>query len=144
MLTVLTIPYDNPASFTQIEKNLRGMQNEVGGLIEHINLLIGKKKYILVVNEEGRLKDLPVNKKATFLLGKSFGNLFDPATLTVIVGDCFLVGATANGYKSIAEDCKDGLLSHVSDEVVNEWWAGNGEKDVEAALKRPLFRIFSF
>jgi len=78
MLTVLTIPYDNPASFTQIEKNLRGMQNEVGGLIEHINLLIGKKKYILVVNEEGRLKDLPVNKKATFLLGKSFGNLFDP------------------------------------------------------------------
>lgn len=144
MLTVLSLSYDAPAEFNQIEKNLRSMQNEVGGLIEHVDLVIGKRRYRLVVNEEGRLKDLAVNKKATFLLGKSFGNLFDPETLTVIVGDCFLVGASANGYKSIAEDCKDELLASVNDSAVEEWWKSKGEKDVEAALKRPLFRLFSF
>lgn len=144
MLTVLTIPYDNPASFTQIEKNLRGMQNEVGGLIEHVNVMIGTRKYILVINEEGRLKELPLNKKATFLLGKCFSNLFDSNTLIPIVGDCFLVGAAASGYKSVADGLKDDLLAHVNEEAVKEWWDNGGEKVVEAAFQRPLFRIFSY
>lgn len=48
---------------------LEEMQKIVGGYIEMLHL-DGRSKKVLVVNEEGKLKNLPINHKAT-LMAKS-------------------------------------------------------------------------
>lgn len=54
----------------------------VGGLIEIIWL---NNEDLMVVNEEGKLKDLPFNEKATELYGSIFGESTD-----FIVGDALI------------------------------------------------------
>lgn len=78
-IQVLMMPADRPAYATNIENTLKNMQKTVGGHIECVKLSSGD---VLVVNEEGKLQGLPVNKnikKGTFR-----GD--------VIVGDCFICG----------------------------------------------------
>lgn len=49
-----------------IDLSLKSLQKVVGGYIE---LLTCKDKNTLVINEEGKLKNLPLNPKATKLYG---------------------------------------------------------------------------
>ena len=58
--------------------SLKGMQEAVGGYIEMVSTPNGK---VLIVDEEGKLKNKEVNLKATTI----YGNPND-----VIVGDCIL------------------------------------------------------
>jgi hypothetical protein len=44
------------------DTSLEGMQNAVGGWIEIVQTIDGKE---MVVNEEGKMKNLPHNQKAT-------------------------------------------------------------------------------
>jgi hypothetical protein len=60
---------------------LSTMQGVVGGYIEHVSLPNGGSMY---VNEEGKIKGLPINESATFLAE------VDPHD--VIVGDVLIMG----------------------------------------------------
>lgn len=60
---------------------LEEMQKAVGGLIEIVSL---RSSIVLVINEEGKLKGLPVNMPATVM----YQDLCH--TEDIIVGDCLL------------------------------------------------------
>lgn len=63
--TVEEIQPKNRKDFKLVE-----LQKVVGGYIETIYL---KNKEVMVVNEEGKLNDLPLNKKATdYLLAQNY------------------------------------------------------------------------
>ena len=66
---------ENGKNFT-----LKELQKFVGGYIE----LIHFEHTVMVVNEEGRLNNLPINEKATDIYFKRFGDR------SGIVGDVFL------------------------------------------------------
>jgi len=63
---------------------LEELQSAVGGLIEIVYL---RPQMMLIVNEEGKLKNLPINMPATVL----YQDLCH--TTDVIVGDCLLAQA---------------------------------------------------
>jgi Domain of unknown function (DUF3846) len=52
-------------SVTQKEFTLEQMQQIVGGYIERVTVLCDKKLCDMIVNEEGALRNLPINTKAT-------------------------------------------------------------------------------
>lgn len=60
------------------------LQGMVNGMIELINL--SKHKVYMVINEEGKLLDLPINARATVLFDEEFGKNAD-----YIVGDVVLI-----------------------------------------------------
>lgn len=62
------------------QPTLQEYQNFVGGPIEHLNVTHEGKKVDMLVNEEGKLKGLPVNHLATtYVTGRD-----------IIVGDAVL------------------------------------------------------
>jgi hypothetical protein len=60
------------------------LSDAVGGMIEAVSLPSGMT---LWVNEEGKLNGLPVNRVATELLTREFGQKFD-----IIVGNAIITG----------------------------------------------------
>jgi hypothetical protein len=60
---------------------LTELQGLVGGNIEIVHVKMGGK--VMIINEEGKLKDLPVNRKAT--------DLYIYGDNDVIVGDVLLM-----------------------------------------------------
>src|SRR5262245_54888766 len=67
--------------------SLEQMQKAVGGYIEFVTLrIVGRERHIMIVNEEGLLKDLPVNPQATALYVEATRG----AAVTPIVGDVIL------------------------------------------------------
>lgn len=60
------------------------LQGMVNGMIELVN--ISKHKVYMIINEEGKLLDLPINQMATALFDEEFGKTGD-----YIVGDVVLV-----------------------------------------------------
>jgi hypothetical protein len=66
MATLLTTDVDNPFNGTTVDTTLDDLQQAVagGGLIELIYLPDSK---IMVVDEEGLLKWLPINREASLL-----------------------------------------------------------------------------
>lgn len=60
------------------------LSNAVGGMIEAVTLPSG---ITLWVNEEGKLNGLPVNKVATNLMTRAFGQQFD-----ILVGNVIVTG----------------------------------------------------
>ncbi len=83
-LTAVSIPVEGDLVEVQIpsgdtDASLDAMQAGVGGYIEVVYTL--PEDFVLVVNEEGLLKDLPVNLRASTLAGQP------------LVGDCLLLRA---------------------------------------------------
>lgn len=73
--TTTQVNPENGSTFT-----LKELQAIVGGYIEFIYF----EHTIMVVNEEGRLNNLPINDKATDIYFKRFGDR------SAIVGDVFM------------------------------------------------------
>lgn len=71
-----------------IQETLREMQNIVGGYIETVTF--PKEKIVLVCNEEGRLRNLPVN--------------FFHSRLGFIYGDVFFVGMGEEDFVSLTKE----------------------------------------
>ena len=67
---------------------LKNWQKAVGGLIEQVNL---KDGVVLIVNEEGKLKNLPINELATAMFQRVHGEI------DVIVGDVVVANIIENG-----------------------------------------------
>lgn len=74
--TILVVP-ENQKKFT-----LKELQKYVGGYIE---LLTISDKSFLVINEEGKLQNLPLNDRATQIYIKNYG------FTDIIVGDVLVI-----------------------------------------------------
>lgn len=85
---VLSIQPEEDDKFT-----LAQMQELVGGFIEYVQL---PNKMVMVVNEEGILRNLPVNVFATSLLLKTFGEKLTQ----MIYGDVLICSRKEAGYDS--------------------------------------------
>lgn len=86
-IKVLVIPADHskPVEAREIEPSLDQMQALVGGWLEVVDVLepLGS----MYLNEEGKLRRLPLNQRATALIQRHNAMLLD-----VIVGDAFVSG----------------------------------------------------
>lgn len=94
-MKVIKIHTDGVCSIKDIENTLETLQQEVGGYIETLTLAAD---CCMIVDEEGRLKDKPLNEKAS-RLGLP------------IVGDVLLVGVDGDEFTDVPgamiEMCKD-------------------------------------
>lgn len=67
---VLIIPPDGPGEVRELPQDIRTLQGVVGGYIEAVKTMWdddGNAQAILWCNEEGKLQNLPVNRRATAL-----------------------------------------------------------------------------
>lgn len=94
-MKVIKLCTDGVCSIKDIENTLEALQQEVGGYIETITLAAD---CCMIVDEEGRLKDKPLNEQAS-RLGLA------------IVGDALLVGVAGEEFTDVPEAmiemCKD-------------------------------------
>ena len=51
------------------EDTLHGMQELVGGYIEIVHPIYLRRPYVMIVNEEGLLRDLPINNTGSLFYG---------------------------------------------------------------------------
>jgi hypothetical protein len=89
MITGIHIPQDAEIALSELQLNgLTDYQHAVGGYVELIH--IDFPRLTMFANEEGKLRNLPVNRRATCLWW-----LFSPAARgrDFVVGDVVLVGA---------------------------------------------------
>lgn len=95
MIKIIRLPAFGTCEVKQIENTLEALQHEVGGYIETITLAAD---CCMIVDEEGRLKDKPLNEQAS-RLGLA------------IVGDALLVGVAGDEFTDVPEAmiemCKD-------------------------------------
>jgi hypothetical protein len=86
---IITLKSNSQAEITDYPTgvdSLKFLQNAVGGYIEFIDL--PKQKAVMVVNEEGKLHNLPTNVFATALFYQNYTHLRD-----FIVGDVAFLSA---------------------------------------------------
>jgi hypothetical protein len=87
MKTAIKLTTEGKASLVDLtadSNELLTLQMAVGGLIEAKTLESG---YTLIMNEEGKLKGLPINERATEIWLANFPNFPD-----VILGDVIIAG----------------------------------------------------
>ena len=91
-ITVLKVEPGKKAELIQIEDKLEAYQEAVGGLIENLYPFDG---VALVCNEEGKVRDLPMNRTVY----DEEGEVAD-----VIRGTFLIVGTSETGNRSLTED----------------------------------------
>ena len=67
-IRVVMCPVDRPPYVTNITNSLSAMQSAVGGYIETVT----RSDYVIVVNEEGLLRNLPINPSVPRYVGDLF------------------------------------------------------------------------
>lgn len=87
-----------------IKNTLKTFQDFVGGYIQVVDIT---SHHALVVNEEGKLQGLPVNRKATTLFQKLCN------TTDYIVGDAFIVRKDEEGFTDVSIDSFDVFLEYM-------------------------------
>ncbi len=88
MIHAIQIPVEEERPLYKVAiENLAGMQAAVGGYIEILDL--GPLTASLVVNEEGKLEKLAINRRATLLFWMLFPSI---RGRDVILGDVLIVG----------------------------------------------------
>ena len=92
-ITVLLLEPEKPARVTEIGTTLEDMQRVVGGMIEPAYFF--DDPVVLVVNEEGKINGLPLNRG----IRDKNKNLVD-----IIVGTAFLCGDNGEAFTSLSDD----------------------------------------
>jgi hypothetical protein len=93
MVTGIVIPHETRLSLQKVEfENLTDYQTAVGGYIETVHL--EDHPLVIVADEDGKVKNLPVNRRATCLWW-----LLNPDGLggDFLVGDVVILGAQERG-----------------------------------------------
>ena len=106
MVTGIVIPHDNTKALQRAEfESLADYQTAVGGYIEIVR--VHDHPLVIVANEEGKLRRLPVNRRATCLWW-----LLNPAGLggDVLVGDVIILGSDQDGEMGSTPDKLFSLL----------------------------------
>ncbi|MDQ0868988.1 hypothetical protein QFZ70_001461 [Arthrobacter sp. V1I9] len=118
MIHAIQIPVDEQRPLYKVAINgLSSMQEAVGGYVQFIDL--GPLHASMVMNEEGKLQKLPINRRATLMFWLLFPSVRHN---DVIVGDAILVGLPD----------KDGNTTDVPQEVVDLLF---GEKQLKAEFQ---------
>jgi len=139
-IRVLKVPVSGTPEFETIVDSLGEMQRLVGGWIEPVRFNHLKTKFVMVVNEEGRLRNLPVNVRATYLVNKVANTLDNPQM--VLVGDTFICVDWSTHFRSVPVGKEVALFAELNDtDVFDKWWNKGGKEGVEAALCQPLYRF---
>lgn len=106
MTRCIIIPADQHDSLTRTElASLEDLQRAIGGWLEEVQI---DERFVLLVDEEGRMKGLPQNRRATLLL-----RLFVPAARNQpgLVGTVVIIGtATETEWTSVPEDLERLLI----------------------------------
>ena len=97
-MTAIIKPPGQPAFTREIENSLKALQDLVGGYIEPVRLSGG---ICMIVNEEGKLQNLPVNQTATDL---------SAAYNDVIVGNAILLGTTDEDFIGLTERAAQNIM----------------------------------
>jgi hypothetical protein len=100
MVTGIVIPHETNMAIQKVEfQNLTDYQEAVGGYIETVRLK--GHPLVVVANEEGKLRRLPVNRRATCLWW-----LLNPAGLggEMLVGDAAILGPIERGNMTDAPE----------------------------------------
>lgn len=92
------------ADVIEIADTLKAYQDAVGGYIEVVSLT---ERYALIVNEEGKLQDLPLNNRATAICQRYLN------TSDVIAGDAFIVKKDGEGFVDIDMNCLLAFLKYL-------------------------------
>lgn len=129
-LTGLYIPpvWDDAPMIVTIPKELAAFQMAVGGYIEIIGPSIMRgHNVIMMVNEEGRLLRLPINKNATYCFSGLKNQYMNEADPRVILGAAVIIGADGDDFVSLTDSEIETLqlrLSEVCDKPFKDWrWA---------------------
>lgn len=76
-----------------IENTLEALQNAVDGYIETVPIrLISPDKAVMIVNEEGRLRKMEINRTASLYAD------------TLIVGNALVVGVNGEEFTDVPDD----------------------------------------
>lgn len=96
-MKILYIKQDGSVSEEEIPNTLEALQAKVGGYIEVVKIT---KRLRLIINEEGKLRELPLNRKATKLYQTAWGKI------DVIVGNAVVAAIDPGGedFESLAPD----------------------------------------
>ena len=97
-IKIITLKVGEDAAIGTIDNSLKAMQKFVGGHIEVVYLdpRIAGAGVLIVCNEEGKIKDLPVNR----------GYNYD-----ILVGDCFICGTKGDDFASLTDGQINRILS---------------------------------
>ena len=87
---------DRGYGFYRVENELKCLQNAVGGPIEVLPL---RSNLVMVIDEEGKLKNKQKNYLATKMLKE-----FYPNTLDYIVGNALLVETTEEDFTNLGNE----------------------------------------
>lgn len=79
-MKVISINVGEEAVLKEVDGGLESFQKLVGGLIEFVGVTFDNKPYYLVVNEEGKLIQLPLNRKL----------LLNDKVVDIVVGNAFI------------------------------------------------------
>jgi len=149
-ISVIKIPAEGDYQITTMDNGIKSVQDAVQGYIEILRLTNhkkGKPPAFLIINEEGRLKNLPINVRATYLFNACAGGVLSltmPQKLNVIVGDTFICGEDEDGnLASLSPEYLEIALDLINIAYAN-WWTKGGEKITKEAMKRPLYTIEEF
>lgn len=83
---LVIIPPNEKAYAEKYDGALEQLQRVVGGYIETVRTQ-GNSDYILILDDEGKLKDKPVNKPATVLYGNPLDVIVGTVILARVEGD---------------------------------------------------------
>ena len=94
-IKVIMCPVDREPYMAEIEDSLEALQQAVGGYIECLGVTTD---CVLICNEEGRVRNMPVNHSVSWLM--PYG----------IYGDALLCGADGPEFADVPETGRDMLL----------------------------------
>ena len=108
-MRVILVEPNTPPRIAEVENTLKSLQNTVGGYIEVISMDHLDPNIILICNEEGKIKDLPVNR----ILHDRYGNPLD------YIAGIFIICAERNGeFVSISKNLENKYLERFASEKV--------------------------
>ena len=108
-MRVILVEPNIPPRIAEVENTLKSLQNTVGGYIEVISMDHLDPNIILICNEEGKIRDLPVNR----ILYNRYGNALD------YIAGTFMICAERNGeFVSIPKKLENKYLERFASSKV--------------------------
>ena len=99
-MKVIVLEPMKEAYLAEIENDLSGMQKVVGGYIQGIYPF--EEEVCLVVNEEGKINGLPLNRA----LYDDSGKVYD-----IIAGTAFICGCSEDSFASLSQEHQEKFLA---------------------------------
>lgn len=101
-ISVLEFGFDYLIHLLEIENSIEAFQNHIEGYVEPIYFGIEGKRFVLICDEEGKLKD----KKMSLIIKRSLES-------SAIVGKCFICKVKNHSFQSLTDDDLNLLFKHL-------------------------------